>query len=182
MEYSFHVFNTMADIGISLAIDKLLEGEKSPPVIVCIGSDLAIGDSLGPIVGTLLETELSSRAYVYGTLRHPVTAKEMKYLNDFLRQTHPNSKIIAIDAAVGDESEIGLMKVTDIPLKPGSGANKRLGSIGDVSILGIIAKKSTFSYAQLNLTRLNTVYSMAQTISTAIANYLSNQKAQRCTG
>ena len=182
MEYSFHVFNTMADIGMSLALDKLLESEKRPPVVVCIGSDLAIGDSLGPIVGTLLEKELKSQAYVYGTLRHPVTAKEMKYMGEFLRQTHPKSKIIAVDAAVGDESEIGLMKISDTPLKPGSGANKRLGSIGDVSILGIIAKKSAFSYAQLNLTRLNTVYSMAVTVSKAIANYLSDQKIQRCTG
>ena len=182
MEYSFHVYNTMADIGMSLALTKILENEKTPPIVVCIGSDLAIGDSLGPIVGTLLEKELKSQAYVYGTLRHPVTAKEMKYMSEFLRQTHPKSKVIAVDAAVGEESEIGLIKVSDVPLRPGSGANKRLGAIGDVSILGIIAKKSAFSYAQLNLTRLNTVYSMAVTVSKAISNYLTDQKEQRCTG
>ena len=179
MEYSFHVYNTMADVGMSLALDKLIK-ENTPPVIVCIGSDLAIGDSLGPIVGTMLQKNLNtSQAYIYGTLRQPITAKEMKYMGDFLRQTHPNSKVIAVDAAVGDESDVGLMKVSDVPLKPGSGANKRLGAIGDVSIMGIIAKKGAFSYAQLNLTRLNTVYTMADTISKALTNFLTDRKELR---
>lgn len=176
MEYAFHMFNSMADVGMSLALNKLLDEDSERPVIVCIGSDLAIGDSLGPIVGTMLERILRpNAAFIYGTLRHPVTAKEMRYLGDFLKRTHPRAKIIAIDAAVGDESEVGLMKLSDLPLRPGAGANKRLGKIGDVSILGIIAKKSAFSYAQLNLTRLNTVYTMAEMVAKAIGNYLDDR-------
>lgn len=179
MEYAFHMFNTMADVGMSLALNRLMEDDFSKPVLVCVGSDLAIGDSLGPIVGTLLERELkANEAYIYGTLRHPVTAKEMKYLGDFLKKTHPNAKIIAIDAAVGDSSEIGLMKVSNLPLCPGAGANKRLGKIGDISILGVIGKKSSFSYAQLNLTRLNTVYTMADLVARAIKNFLTDRGEQ----
>lgn len=173
MEYAFHMYNSLADVGMSLAMRKLLEDNCSKPVIVCIGSDLAIGDSLGPIVGTLLEKELRpNKAYIYGSLRRPVTAKEIKYLSHFLKETHPNSKVIAIDAAVGDDSEVGLVKVSDLPLKPGAGANKRLGKVGDISILGIIARKSAFSYAQLNLTRLNTVYTMAEMIARSVKSYL----------
>ncbi len=179
MEYAFHMFNSMADVGMSLALGKLIE-ENTRPVIVCIGSDLAIGDSLGPVVGTMLEKKIKpSDAYLYGTLRRPVTAKEIKYLKEFLARTHPRSKVIAVDAAVGDDSEVGLIKLSDLPLRPGAGANKRLGSVGDVSILGIIAKKSAFSYAQLNLTRLNTVFSMADMISSAVANFLSDRADQR---
>ena len=87
-----------------------------------------------------------------------------------MRGTHPNAKIIAVDAAVGDESEIGLVKVTDGALKPGAGANKRLGKVGDVSLLGIVARKTAFSYSLLNLTRLNIVYRMAEILSEAIAS------------
>lgn len=174
MEFSFHLYNTMAPTGMALALKRLLGDCAAPPVVLCVGSDLAIGDSLGPIVGTLLH-RAGIRAYLYGTLRSPITAKEIKYLSTFLRETHPDSKIIAVDAAVGEESEVGLVKLSDQPLRPGSGANKRLGKVGDVSILGIIARKSAFSYAQLNLTRLSAVFGMAELIAHALGECFSPQ-------
>ncbi len=174
MEYAFHVCNTMSPLGMARAIKRMLGDGDAPPVLLCIGSDLAIGDSLGPIVGTMVRRTASAcGGYVYGTLRAPVTAKEVRYVREFLRQTHPNAKIIAVDAAVGEESEIGLIKLSDTPLRPGSGANKRLGKVGDISILGILAKKSAFPYASLNLTRLNLVYMMAEAIARAIDTVLS---------
>ena len=170
MEYSFHFYNGMAETGILTALNALAQNFKSAPVVLCIGSDLAIGDSLGPIVGTMLKRK-GFCGSLYGTLKNPVTAKEVKYINDFLRKTHPNAPVIAIDAAVGDDSDIGLIKVAGGALKPGSGANKRLGKVGDVSILGIVAGKSTFSYSVLNLTRLNLVDAMAEAISDAILSF-----------
>lgn len=180
MEYSFHFYNSMAETGLMLALEKTLGKLQAPPVILCIGSDLAVGDSLGPVTGTLLRRYGSDCGFVYGTLQSPVTAKEVKYVNAFLRKTHPNSKIIAVDAAVGEESEVGLLKVISGALRPGSGANKRLGKVGDVSILGIVARKSAFSYSLLNLTRLNMVYSMAETVAGALYSLsLRNNEAKR---
>lgn len=170
MDFSFHAYNTLAATGIQLSLRRLLKQPAVRPVVLCIGSDLAIGDSLGPLVGTML-LERRTPAYVYGSLRSPITAKEVRYVGEFIRQTHPGAKIIALDAALGEESEIGLIKVSDSPLRPGSGANKRLGKVGDVSILGILAKKSAFCYSQLNLTRLNTVHRMAESIAEAISEY-----------
>ena len=170
MEYAFHFYNTMAETGVMMSLEKFLGERKAPPVVLCIGSDLAIGDSLGPVAGTLLKKRRDFRGYVYGTLKNPVTAKEVKYVGEFLRRSHPNSKIIAVDAAVGEDSDVGLIKVTDGALRPGSGANKRLGRVGDVSVLGIVAKKSAFSYSLLNLTRLNMVYNMAEIVADAIAS------------
>ncbi len=153
-----------------MALSRFLGTQETPPVVLCIGSDLAIGDSLGPITGTLLRQNAAFSGFVYGTLKTPVTAKEVKYLESFLRKTHPKSKIIAVDAAVGEQSDLGLLKVFDSPLRPGSGANKRLGKVGDVSVLGIVARKSSFSYSALNLTRLNMIYSMAEVVSSAISS------------
>ena len=211
MEFSFHVYNKLAENGLTTAIDQLLafdvhrragkkhflgeklkmtgagmrsnaetanlsqrfEGDFAPPVIVCIGSDLAIGDSLGPITGSLLKYKTQGvRAFIYGTLALPITAKEIKYLRAFLKETHKNSQIIAIDAAVGAEGDIGLIKAAATPLFPGAGANKKLGAIGDISILGIVAEKSVANYGLLNTTRLNLVYSMAEKISDALATLL----------
>lgn len=175
MEFAFHVCNTMAETGIQLALRRLLGRLEHPPVILCIGSDLAIGDSLGPIAGTMLRhAKESGHAYVYGTLRSPVTAKEIKYLKCFLQETHPYSKVIAVDAAVGESSELGLIKLSDSPLRPGSGANKRLGAIGDISVLGIVGERAGFSYSMLNLTRLHLVYSMAERIAGALACFLGD--------
>ncbi len=171
MDYSFHFYNGMAETGILMALNRQISIKSSAPVILCIGSDLAIGDSLGPIVGTMLKNNGDFRGYVYGTLKNPVTAKEVKYVNDFLRKTHPGAPVIAVDAAVGEESDVGLIKVSAGALRPGSGANKRLGRVGDISVLGIVAGKSAFSYELLSLTRLNMVYTMAQIIAGAISAY-----------
>lgn len=173
MDFSFNIFNSLAASGITLALDKILKGSDIPPVILCIGSDLAIGDSLGPICGTMLSQKKRSDIFVYGTLKQTVTAKEVRYVNEFLRATHPQNPIIAVDAAVGDSGDIGLIKVTSSGIRPGSGANKRLAKVGDLGIMGIVAEKSVFNYSLLNLTRLNLVYKMADIISDALAGYSS---------
>lgn len=177
MEYSFHFYNGMAETGIFTAISRLAQNFSSAPVILCVGSDLAIGDSLGPLVGSMIKRR-GIRCPVYGTLKNPVTAKEVKYINDFLKKTHPNAPVIAIDAAVGEDSDVGLIKVTDCPLKPGSGANKRLGKVGDLSIMGVVAGRTSFSYSVLNLTRLNMVYGMAEAISEAVLAFSCSEPRQ----
>ena len=193
MEFSFHVHNKLAAEGVSLALDRLLKNtEKSkmrgagtssspildydgkPPIIVCVGSDLAIGDSLGPITGSMLKYKTQGlNVYIYGTLAAPVTAKEIKYLRTFLKETHKDSPVIAIDAAVGGQGDIGLIKVSDSPLLPGAGAQKQLGAIGDISVMGIVAEKSVANYGLLNTTRLNLIYSMSEILSEAISTLLS---------
>lgn len=176
MDYAFHCYNSMAGTGLMMAISKLLGPLEAPPVVLCIGSDLTIGDSLGPLTGTMLRRR-GLPGYIYGSLKTPVTAKEVKYVGDFLKKAHPACKVIAIDAAVGEESEIGLIKVSDAALRPGSGANKRLGKVGDISVLGIVTKKTDFTYAMLNLTRLNAVYAMAETISRAIEALYTKERS-----
>ena len=151
--------------------------ERSP-VIVCVGSDLAIGDSLGPITGSMLQYKTQGlKTFIYGTLAAPVTAKEIRFLRTFLKETHPKSQVIAIDAAVGTDGDIGLMKLGDTPLYPGAGANKKLGSIGDVSVMGIVAEKSVANFGLLNTTRLHLVYTMAERISSAISSLLWEQSS-----
>lgn len=176
MQYSFNLYNKLAPTGALMALNALLVNEKQPPVIVCIGSDLVIGDALGPITGTLIKSKTEGLpCYVYGCLSTPVTAKEVKYVNSFLRRTHPGRKVIAIDAAVGEDGDIGLIKISDTALRPGSGAHKKLGKVGDISVLGVIAEKSLFNYSVLNSTRLNVIYTMSQIISDAVSTLLWNK-------
>ncbi len=173
MEYSFNLYNSMAPGGVCLSLKKILPEITSAPVILCIGSDLSVGDSLGPVVGTKLKEKLSGlNCFVYGTLSKPITAHEVKYMNDFLRLTHPDSAIIAIDAAVGLAGDIGLIKLARRGIKPGSGANKKLSKVGDVSIMGIVAERSLFNYSLFSATRLNIVYKMAEIISEGVSSFV----------
>ena len=173
MEYSFNVYNTLASSGEVLALKKILPEITAAPVIVCIGSDLSVGDSLGPVTGTKLKEKLKGlNVYVYGTLSKPITAHEVKYTNQFIKNTHPDSTVIAIDAAVGVAGDIGLIKVAKRGLKPGSGANKRLAKVGDVSVMGIVAEKSLFNYSLFSSTRLNIVYKMAEIIADGVATFI----------
>lgn len=168
MEYTFHSHNSLAPLGIAQLLRRNLQGRI--PVIACIGSDLSIGDSLGPLVGSMIKQQCAA-LFVYGTLASPVTAKEVVYLREFIAETHPHSPVVAVDAAVGAKDEVGLIRIGGQGILPGSGAQKRLGRIGDVGILGIAAERSPMQAALLHLTRLGDIYRMAQLIATGICAY-----------
>lgn len=170
--YTFDCTNEYAADGIAQALSHFNSPTKTP-IVICIGSDLVLGDSLGPLVGTLLKKK-KARPYIYGTLNFPITAKEIEYARTYLKQMHPNSITIAIDAAVGEQSDVGIIKVAKGGLKPGLGVDKKLGTVGDVSIIGIVASKSIQNYNLFNMTRLNLVYKMAERIADGVEKFLYN--------
>ena len=174
--YSFNAFNENTDNSVGGALTNCNKRNKMP-IIICIGSDLVLGDSLGPLVGTML-MKRNVPAYIYGTLNAPITAKEIICAKTHLKILHPNSFIIAIDAAVGNTDDIGLIKVMDKGLKPGLGVDKNLGVIGDCSIIGVVAGKSLQNYNLFNLTRLNLIYKMAESIANGIEKFLTDFAAK----
>ena len=169
--YSFSSFNPYTNCGIRDSLKNFALKDKFPTV-VCVGSDLVLGDSLGPLVGTMLK-KMNAPCYVYGTLTHPVTAKEIMITKNYVKKTHPECYLIAIDAAVGDSGDVGQIKVERGGLRPGLGVDKKLGSIGDISVIGVVAGRSLKNYDLFNLTRLNLVYKMAESIASGIIDFLS---------
>ena len=168
--YTFNSYNKYASNGITEAIKELNVFEKIP-IVICVGSDLVLGDSLGPLVGTFLKKK-NIRTYIYGNLSSPITAKEVNYAGKYLKEMHPNSLSIVVDAAIGESDDIGLVRVLNKGIKPGQGVNKDLDKLGDIGIIGIVASKSIKNYNLFNLTRLNLIYKMAETISDGIYNYI----------
>jgi len=175
--FSISCFNEHASDGISYAISQL-NTNCLKPIFICIGSDLVLGDSLGPLVGTFLKNK-NLPTYVYGTLNFPITAKEVEYARTYLKQTHPNTISIAIDAAIGESGDIGLIRVLEKGLKPGLGVDKNLGVVGDLSIIGVVAEKSLKNYNLFNLTRLNLVYKMAEQIANGIEKYIKSLSQEK---
>lgn len=174
--FSFNAFNDNSEKSIGNALISCNK-KLQTPIIICIGSDLVLGDSLGPLVGTML-TRRNVNAYIYGTLNSPITAKEINCAKLHVKMLHPESFIVAIDAAVGNSEDIGLIKVSDKGLKPGLGVNKNLGVIGDCSIIGVVAEKSTQNYNLFNLTRLNLIYKMAERIADGVERFIADFKTK----
>ncbi|MBO4594384.1 MAG: spore protease YyaC [Clostridia bacterium] len=167
--YAFSTFYDYTKKGIVDALKNFAPENKNFAVI-CIGSDLILGDSLGPLVGTMLKNAGAS-CYVYGNLTRPITAKEIGYAKNYVKKTHPDSFIIAVDAAIGNKEDVGTVKVSAGSLRPGLGVDKKLGKIGDVSVIGVVASRSLQNYNLFNLTRLSLVYKMAETIAAGISEF-----------
>lgn len=147
-------------------------------IFLCIGSDRATGDCLGPIIGyKLSKYKKFYNYYVYGTLDEPVHAKNLKDTIATIYQAHEDAFIIAIDASLGKTSHIGYITLGEGPLKPGAGVDKNLPEVGDISITGIVNFSGMLDNMLLQTTRLNVVMSMADQICLAINYCISRLKS-----
>lgn len=173
-QFVFNSINRKNYSEIAKAINVTLGKEK--PVIICVGSDLSVGDSLGPFVGTRLTENENNDYFVYGTLENPITAKEVKTINEKIKRMHPFSKVLVVDAALGKNSEIGYIKVFEGGIKPGLGVKKDLPLIGDVSIIAIVGEYQSNYYSLSGKERLNAVYLMGQDIAKAINIAFNKEK------
>lgn len=168
-----YTFITNQKIISNLIADALSEVfEYYVPVVICVGTDSAIGDSLGPIVGTKL-LEANAPCYVYGNLSKTVTAKEILSAESFIKKVHPVAKTLVIDAAIGREEDVGKIKISDTGIYPGLGANKKFPKLGDGAIIGIVSPRSKNNEIFLNLTKLSSVYKMADVIAQGIIRYIN---------
>ena len=139
-----------------------------PIVIVCIGTDRSTGDSLGPLVGSLLEEKNLKSFYVYGTLDEPIHAVNLAEKLQEIHIKHADPFIIGIDACLGRMKNVGVIQIGNGPVKPGAGVNKELPAVGDIHITGIVNVSGFMEFFVLQNTRLNLVMKMAKTIASGI--------------
>lgn len=142
-------------------------------LVICIGTDRYIGDSLGPLVGTMLE-KLNIECPVFGTLENPIHAVNLKKQLTYIEYAYPNHKIIALDACLGSEENIGYIQLKNGCLYPGKGVGKKLPAVGDVSIVGIVDSCDHEEFFFLHNIRLNLVMKMAEVIARGIAEGLKD--------
>jgi len=145
-------------------------------VILCIGTDRATGDSLGPLVGHKLKNMPFADVSVYGTLDAPVHARNLHTTLDIIAKNHPNALIIAIDACLGRTEHIGHLTVNQGSIRPGSGVNKLLPAVGDISITGIVNLCTSDNSSNLQSTRLSLVMRMADIVSAGLWAVFGNLK------
>lgn len=175
-----HYENPIALTLLSEQISKLLldidpEGLREIAVI-CIGTDRATGDCLGPLVGWTLMNH--TRDFIlYGTLNDPVHAGNLADKLELVKKNHPSSIIIAIDACLGKSENVGMINVGLGEIAPGAGVHKKLPPVGDIYITGIVNVSGHMEFLVLQNTRLSVVMDMATKIAHSI--FIGIQKAKR---
>lgn len=159
-----HYTSSSAQTQLSHSIRKNLDDST---MIICIGTDRCIGDSLGPLVGTLLK-ERNCRFPVFGTLDNPIHAVNLKKHMTYINEHYPSYKQLAVDACLGKVELIGNIHVKQGPIFPGKGVGKKLPSVGHSSIIGIVDKYHNDDCFSIHTVRLSLVRNMAMTIVDAI--------------
>ncbi|WP_462410047.1 spore protease YyaC [Neobacillus sp. Marseille-QA0830] len=164
MHDEFHASESLA----AELLEHLPTVTSRPIVFICIGTDRSTGDSLGPLVGTLLEEKNPNGFSVYGTLDEPIHAVNLADKLTEIQTKYIDPYIIGIDACLGRIKNVGMIQLGVGPVKPGAGVNKELPSVGDLHITGIVNVSGFMEFFVLQNTRLNLVMRMAKTISNGI--------------
>ena len=152
--------------------NSLMEILERDAIFVCIGTDRCTGDSLGPLVGTMLSKYDLGDHIVYGTIKHPVHALTIEKTVAEIQEKYKDRQVIAIDAASGLFS--GYMRVKDEPILPGLGVGKTLPAIGDYSIVATTCTKNE----NILYTRLDLIFDMAEIIVGAITKVIAMESEE----
>lgn len=146
--------------------------KDQPILLLCIGTDRATGDCLGPLIGYKLKNMVPD-AKVLGNLTFPVHAKNLSDTLYSIEQEEETPFVIAIDACLGSPEHVGNITLSPIGVKPGEGVEKELPVVGDISITGIVNECTSSNSMILQSTRLNIVMQLADIIADSVAAALS---------
>ena len=149
---------------IAAEVSRLLP-ENAEIVVLAIGSDRVTGDCTGPIAGHIL-AERGVR--VYGSLTSPVTAMNVMQSYEEIKRRHPRAFVIAVDSAVGTDSEVGAVIVIPRGLRPAAAVGKTLPPVGDMGIVGVVSPQRLGADSLVKV-RLALAWSLAGKIADGIS-------------
>ena len=111
-------------------------------LFVCIGNGKIIGDSLGPLIGTVLEKnkrliQNNVKIDVIGTFENPILYYNVE---EFIKNidSQDYSEIVIIDSALGSKENIGKVLITPAEILIGVGVNRGRMVKGDIILKGVV--------------------------------------------
>jgi len=140
-----------------------------PLVFLCIGSDRYTGDALGPLIGSYLEENTDS--IVYGTLEQPVHAGNLKDVIAAIGGHFSRPLIIAVDACLGERSQIGHIEIWEGTIEAGIAVGNKLPKTGDIAMIGIVNAASSLGYRELQSTSLALVMKLVKVLSRILQDF-----------
>ncbi len=170
-------------------LEKEFSETKDAPAILCIGSNRDILDCFGPLTGTMLSAMIPSLT-ILGTLDEPIHAKNLVSSLPVINEVSSKKSVIAIDAAIGNPDDIGIIQLKRGSLAPGKALSKRLPLIGDYALTAVVDSNfvqvpsvAEFFYKMLGNWKVNKnhphslapVYHMAGIVSVTLAEWLNSK-------
>lgn len=153
-------------VSVTKQLSYLLE-DKNKIDIVCFGTPRILGDSIGPLIGTMIEHLQSNKVNIVGTLDRPIISTNF---HERIKEIRQDSFVIAIDAALlksfDREPRIVISKGG---LMPGAAVTTGKPEIGDIHIKCMMAK----SVHELITIDHEKVHYFAAVITTALRIILS---------
>lgn len=145
-------------------------------LFLCIGSEKIAGDSLGPLVGTLLKEKHKIPFPVVGCEDTPVNGVNISRYKGYINDFFPTHKIIAIDAALGDKSDVGTVKFRSGGVKAGGALGAKNEPIGDIAILGVVGEKGSDCMQTLLNASFTEVLALAEKIADTITEVFCKER------
>ena len=125
------------------------------PIVVCFGTAEVAGDSLAPLVGSILKDEYEVKTFVYGDLSHEINGNCINETVRFLNGIHSGDLIIAVDASVGKAADV----------RPKAAFDKNSKSIGDIGIIGVVCESTDDPLGSLMTADISLVHDRAKKIA-----------------
>ncbi|HWQ76512.1 MAG TPA: spore protease YyaC [Syntrophomonas sp.] len=158
---------------IAAALSVCRTDTEAMPIFVCIGSDRHLLDCFGPLTGTMLQDSIPGLT-VCGTLDHPLHARNLTKEMMLIKRQYPGRTFIAVDAAVGEATEIGRLQLRLGPVLPGRAMAKNLPAVGDYSLTAIVGKRGeNITSGQESSPGFAPVYHMAKVVRQAVESWYS---------
>lgn len=141
-------------------------------IILCVGSDKVIGDSLGPVVGDMLINDLNIGAVVYGRTGANVNSVNIARYDKFIKRYHKNAFIIAVDACLGQQNDIGKIKMKNDGVAAGLAVGRTDIRVGNLGFVGVVGAISSDNMDALRRVDCDIIVKLAATIATKISSLL----------
>ncbi len=148
--------------------DELGARLRCPFVVLCLGTDKDIADSLGPLTGHFLSCDEDFPFPVAGTLSNPVHNENLRFHLDILRHKYPKHGLLVIDAAKGNSCNIGDILLLGREDTARSNGIQLKITEAELTLLGICDHEGS-AESWMSSIRLHTVYEMAKAIAEAVS-------------
>lgn len=157
-----------------------ISNNYSDLIFLCIGTDRMTGDCFGPLVGNEIKKAIRDNinCAVYGDLENPLIYSRIEKSLKEINEIYVKPCIIAIDAALSKESNIGKIFVKKGGLKLGVAINKERREVGNISIKAIIGKNYKRVDKNMELlqnTSLNFVMDLVDIVSGGILEIIDKE-------
>ena len=139
-------------------------------VILCVGTNKLIGDSVGPIVGQKLARLLKNKqnVWIYGNTKRNLNLKNAKQILKQIQITHKQAFVITIDAALGPKEMIENTWIGSGIVKIGEALDKQIQYFSNITIKGIVGEYQNNlkqDYQTLNEVNRNRIHRLSNKIT-----------------